>query len=833
MTTERRMNVLKPNSRNTPSGFVLSAATVSLAVSSTLAFAADTLHVATDFDIPPQAIESALHEFSKQADVQVMVMSWSVAGQRTSGVKGHLNATSALAQLLQNTNLTYETVGENTVTVKPIAAVKGIALQQAAPEQKGLQKGDDAGARHSNARDLDSNRRAPQKEVEEVIVTAQKRAERLQDVPISISVVSGATLDKSTAQGVTEMLSRVPGTAVNVTAQGGATQVVMRGVAAGDALFSGSSPVSYYLDSAPFGFVRQAIAPDTNAYDLQRVEVLRGPQGTLYGASAQNGVVRVLTHDADLKAFDLKARTSASATEHGGENYRGDFAVNVPIVEDKLAARAVIGYQDSSGWIDRSNKKDVNDAEIGNFRLKVNAQPTEQLSIGLSAWLSRSDYGGPSTSNDDLRQVAVLDEPIETDFDTYGLKIGYNTDAVAISAMSSYLEYSNDNIRDYIYFGPDLREQDTFKAHMFSQEVLLNSRQDGAWRWSLGGMYRDAKDLQLQVLLSGGVVSPLAIQTYVSESFAVFGELTRQFLDGKLELTGGLRYFEDDVTSQDDLRNVAGGDKFDAVSPRVVLTWHPNDDLTTYVSYAEGFRSGFPQSGYLLANAPGFPPLDPDTLHNYEVGAKGTLWEGRFSFDSALYYIDWQDVQQSLTVPVTSGGGILATALINSESASGIGFDLGMTARPLDGVELGVSFSWNDLAMDADVVSQGIVLFNAGDRLNLSPEYVAGAWANYNFALGSSGFDGLFSLSANYTSEMDLRTIAFDVLSIAPGDPMLIARASFAVEAPKNWTATFFIDNLTNEEGSPVRFPFAPGIVNDWDSRVRPRTIGAQLEYHF
>src|SRR6185503_12682397 len=99
------------------------------------------------------------------------------------------------------------------------------------------------------------------------------------------------------------------------------------------------------LDSVPFGFVRSSILPDTNVYDLDRVEVLRGPQGTLYGASAQNGVVRVLTHEADPDRFELKARTAVSATDGGGGNYRGDLAVNVPLIERKLAARAVLGYQ--------------------------------------------------------------------------------------------------------------------------------------------------------------------------------------------------------------------------------------------------------------------------------------------------------------------------------------------------------------------------------------------------------------------------------------------------------------------------------------------------------
>src|SRR5687767_1647963 len=140
--------------------------------------------------------------------------------------------------------------------------------------------------------------------LEEIIVTAQKREERLQDVPISISVLSGAELDQLTSDGVLEALERVPGVVATAPMAGSGAQLTVRGVSAGGATFNGSSPIAYYLDSVPFGLVKTAIVPDSNIYDLNRVEVLRGPQGTLYGASAQNGVVRVLTNDANPNEFE-------------------------------------------------------------------------------------------------------------------------------------------------------------------------------------------------------------------------------------------------------------------------------------------------------------------------------------------------------------------------------------------------------------------------------------------------------------------------------------------------------------------------------------------------
>lgn len=829
------------------------AAAVACALLTGLSVAADVqASIKREVSIPAGGLGPALRALSDERKIHFVFVAGDVHNLRTPGASGSLTIDEALHQLLNGTGLTYRYIDDQTVSILPLMA-PSVPASSGATSATPFTTFEEQGAAKPAAEDrrssfwsrfrlarLDQGTQPPgssrdnaepnQLALEEIIVTAQKREEKLQDVPISISVLSGQDLDKSTVDGATEALRRVPGVGINESYQGGGTQVAVRGVTAGGALFNGSSPVSYYLDSVPFGMVRNAIGPDINAYDLERIEVLRGPQGTLYGASAQNGVVRVLTKDASLNEFAFKARTSASSTEGGGENYRGDLAINVPIVTGKLAARAVLGYQDLSGWIDRPNKSDANDAEIRNMRLKVNGQPTEQLSISASVWLSRSDYGGPAIADDEGFRAATLGEPIVTDFDVYGLQLGYDLPRASIASVTSYLNYSNDSFLDIGNLVPDLYDQTNLTSHVFSQEVTLNSDDEGPWRWSLGGIYRDAEDLQYQVSrFNGQLLDPDNDQTYMSKSFAVFGELTRKFLDGRLELTGGLRYFEDDVTSRDHFRLVEDDSTFDALSPRVVITWHAHDDLTTYASYAEGFRSGFPQSGRLLAAAPQFPSLDADTLHNYEVGAKGSLWNGIVSFDTALYYIDWQDVQQSLTVPVSDTN--FVTALVNAGSASGVGFDFGVTTRPAEGLELGVNFSWNDLEMDTEVISGGVLLFDKGDRLNVSPEYTVGASADYDFPLGANGFKGLFSASANYTSEMDTRTIAVGQ-NIAFGDAMLIARASFAIAAPDHWTATLFIDNLNNEQGSAVRFPIFHDFL-PWDTRVRPRTIGAQLEYRF
>ena len=508
-------------------------------------------------NIEAQGLEPALKTLARERALQLVYRSEVVGAMTTAGVSGEMTADEALRSLLVGTGLTYQYLDETTVTIVPVAT----SPAQKNPAQKSEAKSKPIAAtpektgfwsrmrlaqaeRTSTSAASDSTEGGP---LQEITVTAQKREESAHEVPISISVLSGEDLDRSTAEGVTESLNRVPGVATSVSLQGGGTRIAVRGVTSGGSLFGGSTPVSYYLDSVPFALVKTPIGPDSSAYDLDRVEVLRGPQGTLYGASALNGVVRVLTKDADLDELQFKARTSASGTKDGGENYRGDVAVNVPLIEGKLAARAVLGYQDSSGWIDQPIDNDANDSEIGTARLKLNAQPTDQLSIGLSAWLSRSDYGAPPAGDDDARNPSLADLSMSTDYDAFGLKIGYDFAPFTISSQTSYLDYSNAGNVDVTPGTPVASSVIVFTgidASVFSQEILLNSTGEGPWQWSIGTSYRDADDRLRQTIAPAGTRFDW---TNDSKSYAAFGEVSQRFFADRLRWTAGLRYFHDDV----------------------------------------------------------------------------------------------------------------------------------------------------------------------------------------------------------------------------------------------------------------------------------------------
>lgn len=807
-------------------------------------------------DIPTGGLGPALAALAEEFDFQVLYRTEVVGKLRTQGASGELTAGEALEHVLGGTGLTYRYLDEKTVTIIPAgsavpearsATATATSQDSSGEDKEDVQKksfwgrfrvaqvdqgqGSSASAVGGGASSSQESPKSPV-EIEEVIVTAQKRAEKLRDVPVSISVLSGSDLDKSTAQGMTELLGRVPGVAADEFFLGGSTLVRVRGVTAGNALFAGSSPVAYYLDSIPFGFVKSAIAPDLDAYDLERVEILRGPQGTLYGASALNGVVRVLTEDASLDEFQVKSRVATSSTEDGGWNYRGDLAVNAPIIEGKLGARAVAGFEHLSGWIDEPNRnlKDVNDGSNTNLRLKINSQPTEALSISAFTWFSRSDYGAPSGSLDDSIRLSKLAEPIDTAFDAYGFTAQYDFTAFSVKSMTGYVDFTNDSLLDLGTLGASgVRLLTALGARTFSEEFNINSTLVSAWRWSLGGIYRDSTSLLLQ-RLPPVLPKPTTDTKTVSQSYAVFGELTRLLFDNHLELTAGLRYFEDRVNDEERAFPVAPSNvRFSNVSPRAVVTWHPAGQMTLYASYAEGFRSGVPQNGNVIAAAPQIPSASPDKLRNYELGTKGSFLDRRVDVDAAIYYINWKDVQQQIIVPAP-GNPVGIVALVNGQSASGMGVDFGVSAQVSDGLVLGTNLGWNDLKMDANVLSGGVVLFDKGDRLNLSPEWTLGASADYSFPLGSSGYSGKLSVSANYTSQQDFSSIVVGVRETGRGDNMLISRASFSVNAASHWMVTVYGDNLNNESGAPYR---QLGVAApDWAPRVRPRTVGMQLEYH-
>lgn len=806
-------------------------------------------------DIPAQPLGEALNQLSAQSGLQIILHSELARGLMSNRLVGQFTPQAALERLLAETGLRYEYLGPEAVAVvrpndKETGTGSDLRLETSEFWNRLLLAQSDSSPSSSTTSSNEAVKagqpvnegRGEIERLEEVIVTAQKREQDLQSVPISISVVSGETLDRSVSGGVLDEVQKVPGVAITPGGNTG-SQITIRGVGPTATSFFGSSPAGYYLDSVPFGFIKAAFVPDLGAYDLDRVEVLRGPQGTLYGASSTGGLVRILTKDPNLDATEFKYDSFLSNTRYGGLNFGNDAAVNIPLAEGVVAARLVVGYHDLDGWIDQpvTGRKNANDSKIKTLRFKVKAEPTDALMLKASVWFSRQEDGAPPFATDGRQYGTNIDETANSDFDLYEFDLGYDFGWAAFNSSTSFMNYDFDR-NSGTGTGGFLNVQN---ADVFSEEATLVSTGDGPWRWTLGGIYRGVDEQIIQFANDGtgviccGDVAPTDISLY-SRSYAAYGELTRAFLDGRFELSGGLRYFHDKVYQNENSR-VDGltplgrtrSRTFNKVSPRVVATWLPSRHFTAYASYSEGFRSGVDQYANALRLTPSLPDADPDNLKNYEIGIKGDL--GRIlNFEVAAYYQDWRDVQYAnLTYDAVIGRFHAVT--LNGPSASGPGVDASLTVRPSRHLSLGGTVSWNDLTYDDTVIADfgpfgSAVVYDKGDRLNASPEWTASAWGEYAVPLSGWARELRFSASANYVSERYERLFGKGGPNFT-AKPLTTVAARATLELENNLSIAVFADNLTNEQ-TPISGA-DPTVGRAEFKRLRPQTVGVQLGFKY
>jgi len=708
----------------------------------------------------------------------------------------------------------------------------------------------------------------------EIIVTAQKRDERLQDVPISIAVLSGKVLDQQPAGGTLEALEQTPSISSSMSDAGGMTEISIRGVAPAIAFGDGSTTVGYYVDGVPFSLVRSAAVPNTNDFDLSQIEVLRGPQGTLYGATALNGVVNIKTNDADPSQFDAKARVGTATTKGGGPSYRADVEVNFPIIQDKLAIRLVVGDEHEGGWIDMPNigVRAGNTTDDTTLRVKVAIRPIEDLRIDLTAWNSHDLEAEPSFGINGVQPYTYNASPSTTDYNAYNGKIVYDLPFASLSSSTSAIKLNQTVYTDYDGEEPpanqthDARDEliSRLPASVLSEEFLLNSRNSGAWRWQVGFFYRDAYDNVFQTLpaIWGGTVAEPNNDYFRDETIqkAYFGQLTRTFDDDHFEVTAGLRDFHDSYGTYTfgGINNPSPSNPLQfldydsqhatahAVTPRFVLSWLPNPNTTLYATYSEGFRSGLEQNP-LVVSEPGNPftepPANPDKLKNSEIGAKGRLWNNLITYDVSLYYIKWLDIQENGEAQSCNANGCVPVGgTINGKSASGPGVDLSLGYHPFKGLDFGFDFSENHLVNDANVYPAGVgvgpnngAVYLKGQRTPYSPEYTADAHVDYGWPLNEQ-LDAKASLSGNYRSQEVAIYPSLQATGIGysscnngnycynSGSPTLV-NASFEIANHNNQTVRLYATNLTNWNGLVT-----PAYVENTAFRERPRTIGIQFE---
>ena len=677
-------------------------------------------------------------------------------------------------------------------------------------------------------------------ELEEIVVTAQRREQNISDVSQAVQALSGDDLDELNITNFEEMITLIPGAIQNSTISHGSNVYSIRGVAASET--DGDATVGYYLDNFAFSIPGRPYAPVTDLYDTERVEVLRGPSGTLYGLGSLGGTIKVITKDPVIGEFEGSFKATVSEIDDGDSSYTGDIVINAPI-SDNAAIRAVLSIKDIGGWAEiiPSDQTDGNPYEALTGRLKLLVEPNEKTSVKFTYWRqdSEQEYANRLTYPSPPAIDNVFGETF-SDYTIYILDVAYDLGFAMLESTTGYME--NTVISNNGGFIPGIGNFSSLwplESENFNEDIRLTSKSEGAWSWIIGAFYQDGETFGGQdVLLPDfGFNSINASNLLSSESWAIYGEASRTSEDEKWVLTIGGRYYEEKrgfnenssvelltpLTGAPDpiVTNTVGIDSAtnDTFNPRLNVAYYPSEDSMLYFEAAKGFRSGsitstaiMTASNATLGGTNYDNASEPDTLWNYTIGGKWNL--GSVSIDLAAFFYDWGDAQVEISPA-------LQTIVIPVADIEGRGIDLTIAwDTPIDGLSL--YFSGNTNEVELDNVDEAIVtklpFMGDGSQLPGTAKSTYSIRANLIRPLNN---DMTLNANALFVQRDSVQSV-FDG-RIAPSIELLNANIGVSKD---NWKFGLFGRNLTEEEG-PM------SMVGGQHSIPFPRTIGLSLETNF
>lgn len=706
--------------------------------------------------------------------------------------------------------------------------------------------------------------------IEEIIVTATRREESLLDVPVSMTAVD---LEKATGEGISDINSLadfVP----NLTANDGGSpslgNLTIRGIYAG-----GASTTGIYVDDVPYGPVfggaGDQLALDATLLNLQQLEVVRGPQGTLFGASSMGGVVRYITRKPSLTDIEGYVSADFSDTDRGGVNSRYRASVSIPVIEDKLAISLSGFSEDAEGYVDLPGlgEQDANDHDYDGAQLTVLFQPSEAMEVRYNAVVLDADYGDPGyvlfdvNNGDRPLGEYVGDSSLPTsrayDYDMHALTINYDFDGATLTSVTSHqtVELANGTditssfggTADFFTGAPfgthTVLFESTFETDRFTQELRLTSESSDKLEWLVGLYYTSQETDAIQNTIEdpADIVLVRSNVPLEFEEFAAFGNVTL-YLSQSWDVTLGLRYSEAESDIEDlsnnnpafGLPGLAADNSEDVTNYLLNSRYRLSEQTQVYARAASGYRPGGPN---LVSQVPvdtdgdGLPdtlmPLgdatyDADELWSYELGIKGTLMDGRIAYDAGVYWIDWGDTQLS----TTAGG--LGSTINAADDIEATGFEAAIHGKLIEGLELSATLAYADTELQGEEPALGA---KAGERLPNNAMVSVSVGADYSFSLmgydafvgGSWRYRGPFT-STYQGNGVDLIPVvqnykndAYDVLDL---------RAGITIE---QFALNLYMTNVTDESDFQTVFPLAANF--SYGVPLRPRTIGANLTYNF
>jgi iron complex outermembrane recepter protein len=779
------------------------------------------------FNIPAQPLDKALLQFGTQAHIQLSVSLNSPEPEpMTRTLKGTYTAKQALDVLLVGTGLRYALHGF-TVEIRQGEAIHTSATT--APS--GTKRGSTRSLTPANSSDPSPTENDPPPTtdgtskdwLQEIIVTAQKYRQSAFDVPISLDVVSGQQLLQYSITNLSDLQYDVPGLYMNST--GVSHAVYLRGVGNDN---GNGAMVGQYIDDADITAEDTSgesgtATGDNGLYDLNRVEVLKGPQGTLYGDGSMGGVIRYITNKPVLDQFQMSADFSELFTQYGAPSQRTDAMLNTPLIQGTLGLRFAGIFEHDGGWVDEptANLKNINDGNLVDVRTEGLWQPSAHFKINATQIVHRHASGlgmGEDTSGNITPPLETTLTPHQTDNSNISnVTMTYDFKNAELLSSSTYYNETQDiyDLFSTLTDGPlifgELIPSYNYYNEDYSQEIRLGSNEGGgAWHWTVGGFYKHFRDALFYPETYFGVGgSPLALaaefpgasERNVSSSWAGFVDTSYEIFQ-RLTFGAGARYYDDrEATSS------LPTDTFTSVDPRLYMQYRMTSHINSYVSASKGFRSGG-------ANVPPEPTFRPENLWSYELGIKMRLLDERMAIDVDLFDMDYSNY-----VTIVYHPPVYETA--NAGSARIKGADADLTYHLEGGWQVGIN---TELLNTRFLTASAISGYVPGDRLPYAPTYSITASVGHGFRWKSK--NGVIELYGYEISRVQDRQ---DGAPLAQSDVLRFLNFRASVYWNNRLRFGMFAQNLLNDRGIE-----GPDYIFSGEAvRPRPRTIGIDFDVDF
>ncbi len=719
------------------------------------------------------------------------------------------------------------------------------------------------------------------RDANDIVVTATRRTERLQDVPLSVTAFGQEELDDLGIVGFEGIAQNTPGIVVNRPTQN-FNNFTARGINTNGYSAGLQSAVAIYVDELPISANGNSTILDPNLYDVERVEFLRGPQGTLFGSNSLAGAMRIITRSPDLDDFEASASVDLGLTGSSSLRQRYNAMVNVPLMKDEIGLRVTGYYRNEDGWVDNigTGIKDSNSLEAYGGRAILLLQPSDRMKVKLLASYENSkpaDSGLTNPLRGDFVRRSDRPDLFQGKLTNFNVTVNYEFDFAELISSTTLSDY---DASFYVDLAGTFAQAFPFALDaygyddLFVQETRLVSRHDGPFEWVAGFFYYDKRrtvDFAYRSspeFLAARSLTGLPDEYYQrfnsytdQTEIAGFGEATFRFSD-RFWVTGGLRYGSTEVQSFTrgggynsnyltaalfGLSNIpltitpinyAAGLKVkdDRMSWKGSVSFKPSDSLTTYATISTGFRTPVVNARAGLAST--INPNDiiipegakSDSVTNYEFGLKGRWLNGDLTANFAAYYIDWKDIQ--VQANRVSDSIQFATNIGGAES---YGLEYEIIARPVQGLSLALNGSFNRAKVtDLSPIEAAISGAEPGTRL-ASPKFQGSGTLRYDFGIG----EGKTAYAAVNVSHAGSFPNQFPNV---PGNPNANSPTYDFTEA---WTNVnlyvgaklgavdlgAYVENVFDDKSITYVHPEA--FLDGRYARLRPRTVGVRANYRF